>query len=688
MPEPVSEPSGPPTGPTTDRLDSWKEIAAYLGRGVTTVQRWEQEDGLPIHRLPHAKKGSVFAYQHELDAWFRERGTSRAGVDPAITPAAPNAATGPSSQPASPQSWSAGRLLPASLVVAVFVTLAVIAWTSNSAGEDSGPTPQPGSSPTFQPVRPVPLVASSQDERAPSLSPDGRSLAFAWTQGSQGGVFTKSLPDGEPQLLWPFEAWRQAVYITKWAPDGASIAFNSLEGDDTKGLYVIGASGGDPIRLTSMAGIGICWTADARAITFADRPSTTEAFALYAVDVATRQRTRLTTPPAGSFGDTACAWSRDGQRLAFARFVTRYDADVFVTEPARATAPIRLASGRGGIDDLEWTPDDREVVFTNAPGLRRVPADGTIPATDVRGIGGEIGHPTFSRPAAGGEASFAFQQQGTSWLAQVWRSDNPLLHTPWQRPAGADVEFPDLTRDGQRLTYVDRGQVWTAGIDGSRPRQVTFHDDAGQQRIITGPRWSPDGRRLAFSVPVGSQRDIYVIDADGSNSFRLTSEPSIEDNPSWSADSRWIYFRSDRAGLNHLWRAPSSGGPARQITAGEGWQGLESPDRRFLYFVRGTSHRGLWRIPVDGGQEHLVLEGVQDSRWALTDTAVLYVEAADSESPRLRIWRDDGGQARTLARFPAQVSAGFSASADGRTMVWTLMERRLSDILLVSPWPR
>ena len=44
------------------RLDSWKEIAAYLGRGIRTVQRWEAEEGLPVHRLPHGKAGSVFAY--------------------------------------------------------------------------------------------------------------------------------------------------------------------------------------------------------------------------------------------------------------------------------------------------------------------------------------------------------------------------------------------------------------------------------------------------------------------------------------------------------------------------------------------------------------------------------------------------------------------------------------------------
>ncbi len=51
------------------RLDSWKEIAAHLGRDVRTVQRWEARDGLPVRRLQHSKAGSVFAYTAELDAW-------------------------------------------------------------------------------------------------------------------------------------------------------------------------------------------------------------------------------------------------------------------------------------------------------------------------------------------------------------------------------------------------------------------------------------------------------------------------------------------------------------------------------------------------------------------------------------------------------------------------------------------
>jgi tetratricopeptide (TPR) repeat protein len=57
---------------STDRLDSWKEIAAYLKRGVRTAQRWEAEASLPVHRVT-PDRGAVFAYRSELDAWWRSR---------------------------------------------------------------------------------------------------------------------------------------------------------------------------------------------------------------------------------------------------------------------------------------------------------------------------------------------------------------------------------------------------------------------------------------------------------------------------------------------------------------------------------------------------------------------------------------------------------------------------------------
>ncbi|HLJ18177.1 MAG TPA: hypothetical protein VKV15_27040 [Bryobacteraceae bacterium] len=62
---PAPAPAPRPNSPE-DRLDSWKEIATYLGRAVRTVQQWERSEKLPVHRLQHSKYGSVYAFRSEL----------------------------------------------------------------------------------------------------------------------------------------------------------------------------------------------------------------------------------------------------------------------------------------------------------------------------------------------------------------------------------------------------------------------------------------------------------------------------------------------------------------------------------------------------------------------------------------------------------------------------------------------
>ena len=69
-----SVPGAPPSAiPPAGRLDSWKEIAAYLRRDVTTVQRWEKREAMPVHRHQHDRSGSVYAFSEELDAWVQSR---------------------------------------------------------------------------------------------------------------------------------------------------------------------------------------------------------------------------------------------------------------------------------------------------------------------------------------------------------------------------------------------------------------------------------------------------------------------------------------------------------------------------------------------------------------------------------------------------------------------------------------
>ena len=65
--------SAGPAPENADRLDSWKDIASYLQRDVSTVQRWEKRESMPVHRHVHDKQGSVYAFRSELDAWWRGR---------------------------------------------------------------------------------------------------------------------------------------------------------------------------------------------------------------------------------------------------------------------------------------------------------------------------------------------------------------------------------------------------------------------------------------------------------------------------------------------------------------------------------------------------------------------------------------------------------------------------------------
>ena len=77
----TSEPRDPSRPPDAqDQLDSWKEIAAFLGREVRTVQRWEKTEGLPVHRHRHAKLGSVYAFKSELVSWKESRRTEMDGA--------------------------------------------------------------------------------------------------------------------------------------------------------------------------------------------------------------------------------------------------------------------------------------------------------------------------------------------------------------------------------------------------------------------------------------------------------------------------------------------------------------------------------------------------------------------------------------------------------------------------------
>jgi TolB-like protein/Tfp pilus assembly protein PilF len=126
MSVPAHEKAPAPANRSVDRgkrLDSWKEIATYLGRDVRTIQRWETRDDLPVHRLQHSKIGSVFAYTGELDAWRDARDQSS---DEKASGAGPRTASTNAQR-----SWRALAVLAAAAVLSA-VLVSAWAWRSTS----------------------------------------------------------------------------------------------------------------------------------------------------------------------------------------------------------------------------------------------------------------------------------------------------------------------------------------------------------------------------------------------------------------------------------------------------------------------------------------------------------------------------------------------------------------------------
>lgn len=169
----------PSAGFSGERLESWKEIARYLHRQVRTVQRWERDEGLPVHRLSHKKLGSVYAYGSELDAWRAARGSSPPD-EISDTAASPPDAAAVRPDEVSVR-WRAG-LWTALTIAALAVTVAALAFRSRSAGTAGadGPQTSPAIRRYFSAATreggEMRLVRVTSGTQYLDISPDGRTL--------------------------------------------------------------------------------------------------------------------------------------------------------------------------------------------------------------------------------------------------------------------------------------------------------------------------------------------------------------------------------------------------------------------------------------------------------------------------------------------------------------------------------
>jgi Tol biopolymer transport system component len=424
-----------------------------------------------------------------------------------------------------------------------------------------------------------------------------------------------------------------------------------------------------------------------------DRSSPGEPFSIFAIPLRGGPRRRLTAPPLGTFGDTHCAFSPDGRRLAVVRYSSRHQSDLFVVrvEEPESERAERLTTGSAGMTGVDWSPDGGAIVFGSHQGLWKVPLTGARKPTRVAAFDGGAFFPAFSR-AIGRGSSIRLAYQSDITDVNIWRWDP--AHREARKIAGSTwyEDFPAVAPGGDRVAFASNrtgaNEIWVAGADGSNPQQVTFH----RGPVVMSPAWSADGKRLAFSSEVGGNSDIYVIRPDGSQSTRITTAPSEETNPSWSPDGRWIYFRSNQAGIGQLWKVPATGGTPIRVTTGEAMRGFPSPDGRLLYFVRSADAPGLWSVPVDGGRETFVLSDVRDGFWAVANSGIFFLVPApegSTVSTALRFFAFATGTVSTLPARPGvweHMAPGFAAARDGRFVLWTRSDSRIRDLMLMDPW--
>ena len=227
-------------------------------------------------------------------------------------------------------------------------------------------------------------------------------------------------------------------------------------------------------------------------------------------------------------------------------------------------------------------------------------------------------------------------------------------------------------------------QIGVCNSDGSNPVQLThFADDNGS------PRWSPDGRYLAFdSQEAGQQRDIYIVSAEGGPPPRFTFDDphSFQIQPSWSRDGHWIYFGSDPTGQLEVWKAPWPSGAPIQVTRDGGTDAFESLDGKFVYYAK-EDQPGIWRQPVGGGREQLVVDHGESLFWDMYDHGLGLLNL-ESHPPRVECLDFASHALSTVFSLPDDhriwgSGPSFAVSPDGQWVLYSHVESADNSIMSV-----
>jgi Tol biopolymer transport system component/DNA-binding winged helix-turn-helix (wHTH) protein len=529
----------------------------------------------------------------------------------------------------------------------------------------------------------VPLTSFPGREQTATWSPDGRQVAFAWNGEKQEHFDIYLTQPGSSQVLRLTGEGGDNINPA-WSPDGRWIGYVTQTAAGSS-LNLVSPLGG-PVRtvLTSETAMGgLSWLPDSRAVVLEIIPGPHKPTVLWTVSVKTGGHRELTSPPSGIPGDTAPAVSPDGTTVAFCRATFWRTAELYLLDlkPDLSPAgPERRITDLGFVAWPAWTPDGRRILF-RAPrgGAGMWKADRT--GRHVRPIL-EL-PPTATQPALarrpGGYDSLAFTN--TTGETRIWRysTGHPDEAPSELAPSSRNQGCPRYSADGKRLAFSsDRTgyqEIWVANADGSHPMQLT-----DLRHLITeAPDWSPSGEKIAFVSQDRANREIYVVNVSGGQAATITAEQGILSGGGWSRDGSGYYYTSTRSGRPEVWKAPAGGGRPAQITAQGGMCGFESP-RGDFYYWKGEITGSLLRRTSNGDLPLPSVPGTVACRTAPSPKG-FYFQAAETSG----LWLYDEALERveSAVPHPKQEVTWFTFSPDGSWLAMNSERKENSDLMIM-----
>ena len=642
-----------------ERLSSWKEIAVYLHTSVRTVERWERLESLPVHRHEHSKSGRVYALKSELDSWTLDRRARR--VRERVTHA------------------------PAWVLVAVWAaTLAAVAggvalWFTRPWVPKGAP-------------RLVHLTTVPGLKLAPSFSPDGTQVAFAWNGGTEQwtDIYVKSIGPGEPRRLTTLGG-----VVPAWSPDGRWIAYARREAGQVTAIMAIPPTGGSERTIARARnilggdGLALAWSPDSRWLAVPDCAEANGPAALVKVYLENGTKRQLTFPPVQGPGDGSPAWSPDGRTLAFARYRDIRVSDLHVQTLTEAYEPrgepLCLTDDHQWKDQVVWSSDGRALIYVSRTEFGRSLWRLSVPESAkpqlLTFVEPPASYPAVSRQ--GNRLAFA-HVRSRNHLERLELSGRVNMPTSASMfaPSGLDEDSPAFSPGGDRVAFVSNRsgteEVWVSRSDGTGAFQLTSMGNA------IWPQWSPDGSTITFASNKPGEAQIYAVPSIGGQARRLFSSQFHECMPNWSHDAKWIYFASNREDGFQIWKMAATGGNPLRVTRHGGCAAKETPDGKLLYYTK--EHRtatSLWRMPANGGPEVQIVNSVWAEGFAPTRHGVYFLTPLTNDKlyaiEFLDSVRDFPVRLKTLT---SPAVRGLSLSPDGSALIYAALVGSSSDLML------